>query len=240
MDIISLISYSKFRGQIMTQTEYKIYIDDIIRRVESARLNVGDHHIVKTVAVSKYSTSEEIKALYNIGQRAFGENKVQDLKQKSQELDHLPLEWHFIGNLQKNKINNLLNINPTLFHALDSLELAQELQKKLLAKNMSLDCLIQINSAKEDSKHGFMPEVAIEVYNKIERECPNIQLKGVMSIGAHSEDKAVVKKSFDTTYTIFKQLPNATICSMGMSGDFELAIECGANMIRLGSLMFNK
>ena len=224
----------------MTQTEYKIYIDAIVRRVEFARLKVSGHHIARTVAVSKYSTSAEIKALYNIGQRAFGENKVQDLKDKSQELDDLPLEWHFIGNLQKNKINNLLDINPTLFQALDSLELAHELQKKLEAKNISLDCLMQINSAKEESKHGLMPEVAIEIYKQIQKECPNINLKGVMSIGAHSKDKVVIKESFDTTYTIFKQLPNATICSMGMSGDFELAIECGSNMIRLGSIMFNK
>jgi pyridoxal phosphate enzyme (YggS family) len=224
----------------MTKEEYKLYIDDVVRRVEYARLNVSDYHIVKTVAVSKYSTAEEIQALYEIGQRAFGENKVQDLKAKAKELEELPLEWHFIGNLQKNKINNLLDINPTLFHALDSLELALELQKKLEAKEMSLDCLVQINSAKEESKHGLLPEDAVEIYTKITNECPNINLKGLMSIGAHSEDRKIIKQSFDTTYEIFKQLPNATICSMGMSGDFELAIECGSNMIRLGSVMFNK
>jgi len=224
----------------MTKEEYKLYIDDVIRRVEYARLSVNDHHIVKTVAVSKYSTSQEIQALYEIGQRAFGENKVQDLKLKAKELEELPIEWHFIGNLQKNKINNLLDINPTLFHALDSLELAFELQKKLKAKNMNLNCLAQINSAREDSKHGLIPEKAIEIYTHIQEECPNINLKGVMSIGAHSEDKEIIKKSFDTTHKIYKQLPNATICSMGMSGDFELAIECGSNMIRLGSILFNK
>jgi len=222
----------------MTQIEYKIYIDDVIRRVEHARLNVSGHHIVKIVAVSKYSTSEKIQKLYEIGQRAFGENKVQDLKMKSHNLDDLPLEWHFIGNLQKNKINNLLDIEPTLFHALDSLELALELQKKLSIKKMTLNCLMQINSAKEKSKHGLMPEIALEIYEQIEQKCPNIKLKGLMSIGAYSEDKKVIKKSFDTTYTIYKQLPNATICSMGMSGDFELAIECGSNMVRLGSVMF--
>ncbi len=224
----------------MTQIEYKIYIDDVIRRVEAARLKVSDHHIVKIVAVSKYSTSEDISKLYEIGQRAYGENKVQDLKAKAIQLDELPLEWHFIGNLQKNKINNLLDIDPALFHALDSLELARELQKKLEAKDMTLDCLMQINSAKEDSKHGFMPEVAKETYETINKSCPNINLKGVMSIGAHSDDKKIIKNSFDTTYEIFKSLPNATICSMGMSGDFELAIECGSNMVRLGSLIFNK
>ena len=224
----------------MTQTEYKIYIDDVIRRVEKARLKVSEHHIVKIIAVSKYSISGEIENLYNIGQRAFGENKVQDLKLKAQELDDLPLEWHFIGNLQKNKINNLLDINPALFHALDSLELAKELQKKLQVKDMKLDALLQINSAKEESKHGVMPESAEETYKQIQKECPNINLKGVMSIGAHSEDKEVIKKSFETTYNIYKELDGATICSMGMSGDFELAIECGSNMVRLGSVMFNK
>ena len=224
----------------MTQTAYKIYIDDVIRRVETARLQVSGHHIVKIVAVSKYSESSEIEALYEIGQRAFGENKVQDLKAKANELEELPLEWHFIGNLQKNKINNLLDINPTLFQALDSYELALELQKKLEAKDMTLDCLVQVNSAREESKHGFMPEETHEMYTKIASECKNINLKGLMSIGAHSEDKTVVKKSFETTYELYKALPNATICSMGMSGDFELAIECGSNMIRLGSVMFNK
>jgi hypothetical protein len=224
----------------MTQEEYKIYIDNIVRRVESARLKVSDYHIVKTVAISKYSTSDEIAKLYEIGQRAFGENKVQDLKAKASELEDLPLEWHFVGNLQKNKINNLLDINPTLFHALDSIELAKELQKKLEAKSMTLDTLVQINSAKEDSKHGFMPEIAKEAYEQIQKECPNINLKGVMSIGAHTKDKDIIKKSFETTYEIYKSLDGATICSMGMSGDFELAIECGSNMVRLGSIMFNK
>ncbi|MBC8237248.1 MAG: YggS family pyridoxal phosphate-dependent enzyme [Helicobacteraceae bacterium] len=224
----------------MTETEYKIYIDTVVRRVEFARLQVSDHHIVKTIAVSKYSTSQEIEKLYNIGQRAFGENKVQDLKTKSQELEDLPIEWHFIGNLQKNKINNLLDINPSLFHALDSIELAQELQKKLQARDMKLDCLVQINSAREDSKHGFMPETALKAYEQIQKECPNINLKGVMSIGAHTDDKALIKKSFETTHDIYKQLDSATICSMGMSGDFELAITCGSNMVRLGSVMFNK
>jgi PLP dependent protein len=224
----------------MTQTEYKIYIDDVIRRVESARLKVSDHHIVKIVAVSKYSTSDEIEKLYAIGQRAFGENKVQDLKTKATELEELPLEWHFIGNLQKNKINNLIDLNPTLFQGLDSLELAQEMQKKLVAKESTMDCLLQINSAKEESKHGVMPEDALEVYKEIQNSCPNIHLKGVMSIGAHTDDTDVIKESFETTHEIFKQLPDAKYCSMGMSRDFELAIECGSNMVRLGSIMFNK
>jgi pyridoxal phosphate enzyme (YggS family) len=224
----------------VNEVEYKIYIDDIIRRVETARLKVSDHHIVKIVAISKYSEADEIEKLYKIGQRAFGENKVQDLKAKANELEELPLEWHFVGNLQKNKINNLLDLKPALFHGLDSLELAQEIQKKCEAKETTLNALLQINSAKEDSKHGVMPEDALEIYERIQKECPNIKLKGVMSIGAHTDDQGIIRKSFETTYDIYKKCQGATICSMGMSGDFELAIECGSNMLRLGSVMFNK
>ncbi len=224
----------------MTQTQYKLHVDSVIQRIESARLRVSGHHIVKIVAVSKYVDSEAVKCLYEIGQRAFGENKVQDLRQKTQELEELPLEWHFIGSLQKNKINNLLDIEPFLFQSLDSIELALELQKKLERKQIQLDTLLQINSAKEESKHGFMPEIAQEAYYKIKEECPNINLKGVMSIGAHTDDTQVIKKSFETTYKIYEQLDGATICSMGMSGDFELAIACGSNMVRLGSILFPK
>ena len=222
----------------MTEIEYKIYIDDVIRRVENARVKVSAHHIVKIVAISKYSQSQDIEKLYNIGQRAYGENKVQDLKQKAKDLEELPLEWHFVGNLQKNKINNLLDIDPTLFHSLDSLDLAQELQKKLLAKNMTLDALLQINSANEESKSGVSVDDAKNIYEQITSECPNINLRGVMSIGAHSNDIKLIKESFTKTHNIYKELKNADICSMGMSGDFELAIECGSNMVRLGSVLF--
>ncbi len=224
----------------MTQLQYKLHIDDVIRRVEEARLKVSAHHIVKIVAVSKYVDSDAVRKLYAIGQRAFGENKVQILRTKTQELEDLPLEWHFIGSLQKNKINNLLDINPFMFQALDSVELAKELQKRLQKRSMVLDTLLQINSAKEETKHGFMPEAALEAYVQIKEECPNINLKGVMSIGAHTDERKTIKKSFETTYKIYEQLQDATVCSMGMSGDFELAIECGSNMVRLGSLMFTQ
>jgi pyridoxal phosphate enzyme (YggS family) len=224
----------------MNEIEYKLHVDDVIRRVETARLKVNAHHIVKIVAVSKYSDEAAIQKLYSIGQRAFGENKVQDLERKSHALEDLPLEWHFIGNLQKNKINKLLDINPALFQGLDSLELAREIQKRLEVREMTLNCLLQINSAKEESKHGVLPEDAIATYKAIQKECPNINLKGVMSIGAHSDDKEIIKESFITTHNIYKELEGATICSMGMSGDFELAIECGSNMVRLGSILFPK
>lgn len=215
-------------------------LDDIITRVEGARLKISEHHIVKIIGISKYSTSKEVEVLYNVGQRAFGENKVQDLKSKSEALDEFPIEWHFVGTLQKNKINNLIDLNPTLVHSIDSLELAQELNKKLQAKGKKMSILLQINSAYEESKSGVMPETAIETYKQILDTCPNIRLKGVMSIGAHVEDEKVIKESFKTTKKIFDELSplGAKYCSMGMSSDYELAIASGSNMIRVGSTLF--
>ncbi|NCB10698.1 MAG: YggS family pyridoxal phosphate-dependent enzyme [Erysipelotrichia bacterium] len=215
-------------------------LDNLITKVEGARLRISEHHIVKIIGISKYSTSQDIKTLYEAGQRAFGENKVQDLKAKSEELEELPIEWHFVGTLQKNKINNLIDLNPTLIHSLDSLDLAIELNKKLEAKNKKLSALLQINSAYEESKSGVFPEIAVEVYKQILELCPNIVLKGVMSIGAHVEDEKIIKDSFKTTKKIFDELVpfGAKYCSMGMSSDFELAIACGSNMIRVGSTLF--
>ena len=215
-------------------------LDQLITKVEGARLRISEHHIVKIIGVSKYSTADDVKTLYEAGQRAFGENKVQDLKEKSEILDELPIEWHFIGTLQKNKINNLIDLNPTLIQSLDSLDLALELNKKLEAKNKKLSALLQINSAYEETKSGVMPEVTLEVYKQIIELCPNIILKGVMSIGAHVEDEKIIKESFKTTKKIFDEVVpfGAKYCSMGMSSDFELAIACGSNMIRVGSTLF--
>jgi len=224
----------------MTTLEQKLAFDRIIERVEKARLRVNNHHIVKIVAASKYVGAEEIEALYAIGQRAFGENKVQDLISKSEILEDLPIEWHYIGTLQKNKINHLLSVRPHLLHSIDSVELAHALNERLERDNRNLRALVQINSAYEASKSGFLPEEINEKYAQIQQECPRLQLQGVMSIGAHVDDPTIIKKSFETTRRIFETLPNATVCSMGMSGDFEMAIECGSTMVRLGSILFPK
>lgn len=224
----------------MTTLEYKLYFDRIVERIEKARLRVNDHHIVKIVAASKYVDAEAIRSLYAIGQRAFGENKVQDLVAKAEALEDLPIEWHFIGTLQKNKINHLIAQNPHLLHSVDSLELAHALNERLAREGKSLRALVQVNSAYEESKSGFLPEEFAESYARISEECPHLHLQGIMSIGAHVDDPAVVRKSFETTRHLFDSLPNATVCSMGMSGDFELAIECGSNMVRLGSILFPK
>lgn len=224
----------------MNTLEQKLHFDTIIERIEKARIRVSEHHIVKIVAASKYVDADAVRDLYSIGQRAFGENKVQDLKTKADLLEELPLEWHFIGTLQKNKINQLLSVRPHMIHSIDSLDLAHALQERLSRENQTLRALVQVNSAYEETKSGFTPEEFIEKYAQIIALCPNVQLQGIMSIGAHTDDRDIIKKSFETTRSLFEQLPNATTCSMGMSSDFELAIECGSNLVRLGSILFTQ
>lgn len=224
----------------MTLLERKLHFDTIVERIEKARLRLNDHHIVKIVAASKYVDAHAIQTLYEIGQRAFGENKVQDLQSKAIELEELPLEWHFIGTLQKNKINALLSVQPSLLHSIDSIDLARALNERLKRDNKSLRALVQVNSALEMTKSGFHPDEFVEKYLQITQECPHLHLQGIMSIGAHTDDRKILVKSFETTRKIYEKLPNASICSMGMSGDFELAIECGSNLVRLGSILFKQ
>jgi len=225
---------------ILDKEHLRNNLDEVIWNIEEARISVSEHHIVQLVAVGKYTNIENITTLYTLGQRAFGENQVQQLRERMNILEELPLEWHMIGRLQKNKINNLIDLNPSLMQSLDSLELAQELNKKLQAKEAKMNCLLQINSAREETKSGVSPEEATDIYLQIKENCPNITLKGIMTIGAHTEEKKLIQKSFEITHTVFETLEKygATICSMGMSGDYTLAIKCGSNLVRVGSALF--
>jgi len=225
---------------IIDKEQLRANLDEVIWNIEEARIAVSEHHIVQLVAVGKYTEVENIATLYKLGQRAFGENQVQQLKERMNMLEELPLQWQMIGTLQKNKINTLIDLHPTLMQSLDSISLAQELNKKLKAKNAKMNCLLQINAAKEESKAGVSAEKAIDIYQEIKECCPNITLKGVMSIGAHTEDTKLIQRSFEITHTIYEKLEKegATICSMGMSGDYQLAIKCGSNLVRVGSALF--
>ncbi|AKF26011.1 hypothetical protein YH65_07885 [Sulfurovum lithotrophicum] len=224
----------------MDKEHLRANLDEVIWNIEEARISVSEHHIVQLVAVGKYTEVENIATLYELGQRAFGENQVQQLKTRMTVLEELPLEWHMIGTLQKNKINNLIDLRPSLMHSLDSLSLAEELNKKLGAKEANMHCLLQINSAREESKSGVTPEEAHDIYLQIKESCPNITLKGVMTIGAHTDDTLLIQQSFEITHGIFETLgkEGATVCSMGMSGDYPLAIKCGSNLVRVGSALF--
>ncbi len=225
---------------IIDKEQLRKNLDEVIWKIEDARLAISEHHIVKLVTVGKYTNIENISTLYELGQRAFGENQVQQLEKRSDLLEHIPLEWHFIGSLQKNKINKLIDIRPSLVHSIDSIELALALNEKLEKKNTKLNALLQINSANEESKSGVSTQEAQDIYQEIIERCPNLQLKGVMSIGAHSNNQRVIKESFEATHKIYESLQKdgASICSMGMSGDYELAIACGSNLVRIGSVIF--
>lgn len=223
---------------------------------------------VQIIIASKYVNLDTILKLYKMGFSDFGENQVQALVRKKTELlelrnlnlkglnskdlnslnskdlnlnalnlDENPIKWHFIGTLQKNKINLLLKQKPVLWQSCNSFELASAVSQRL---DYTLDTLLEINSANEDSKSGLAPEVAVDEYLKIKENCTNLRLCGVMSIGATSADERLVAKSFERTFSIFESLQKhgASICSMGMSGDFKLALKCGSNMLRLGSVIF--
>ncbi len=225
---------------VLDKEQLRANLDEVIWNIEEARIAVSEHHIVQLVAVGKYTEVENIATLYELGQRAFGENQVQQLKERMNILEELPLQWQMIGTLQKNKINNLIDLRPALMQSLDSMELARELNKKLLAKDQSMNCLLQINAANEESKSGVSAAQAVDIYQEIKETCPQINLKGVMTIGAHSEESKLIQQSFETTQSIYEKLEieGATICSMGMSSDYELAIKCGSNLVRVGSALF--
>ena len=209
-----------------------IVLKEFLEKIENLRKDV------MLIAVSKNVTCTEVRELYAQGQRNFGENRVQELAKKEQELQNFTdIKWHMIGRLQNNKINQMINLKPVLWQSCDSFERALEVDKRLSYK---LDTLLQINSSDEDTKQGVSVANATEMYERIQSECKNINLKGVMSIGAQVDEPKEIQKSFELTYKIFESLKSkgATICSMGMSSDFELAIKCGSNMIRLGTMLY--
>jgi len=225
---------------ILEKEQLRSTLDTVIWNIERARISVSEHHIVKLVSVAKYTAQENISTLYQLGQRSFGENQVQQLKSRMESLENLPLEWHMIGTLQKNKINNLIDLRPSLLQSLDSISLAQALNKKLLAKESTLSCLLQINASKDTNQSGIQLDKAFDLYQEIQATCPQIRLKGVMSIGANTSHTKAIQKSFENTHTLYEKLQKegASICSMGMSSDYELAIQCGSNLVRVGSALF--
>ncbi|MBT0820710.1 YggS family pyridoxal phosphate-dependent enzyme [Campylobacter lari] len=190
---------------------------------------------VRLVAASKYVQDEQIRELFKQGVVEFGENQVQALALKKEKLQDLEIKWHFIGNLQSNKINLLIKQNPLLWQSCNGLKSAKAVDKRL---DYKLDTLLEINTANESSKSGIEQNKAIEEYLQIQEECKNLNLVGIMCIGSMDEEK--VQESFEQTFKIYENLQKrgAKICSMGMSGDFELAIKCGSNMVRLGSILF--
>jgi len=227
----------------MDHSEYKIYIDDVIRRVENARLKVSKHHIVKIVAVSKYSTSQDIHKLYDIGQRAFGENKIQDLKAKAKELKNLPIEWHFIGHLQTNKVKYVIRAAEYI-HSVDSVKLAEEINRKAEALDKVQKILIEVNTSGEESKYGIQDFDSLESLIEKCETLSNIEVKGLMTMAPFTSDEDVIRKCFINLREMKEKLnnrwDNITELSMGMTNDYKIAIEEGSTMLRIGTAIFGQ
>lgn len=216
-------------------------LNEILQKIENSRLQYSPHHVVKLLVVSKYQDENDILEAYRAGQRSFGENKVQNLKQKMEKLSMHPIDFHFIGSLQDNKINQLISLDISLFHSLDSLKLAQNIDKRLKRDDKKLNALLQVNAARDD-RTGFIPEMVVESYQQIQQECSNINLLGLMCVGPNSIDFNTIDKSFAITKNLFDKLAKngASILSMGMSGDYEIAIANGSNLVRIGSKIFDR
>ena len=200
---------------------------------------------VKLVAVSKTKPVEDIKEAYDAGQRIFGENKVQDLVTK-QPLLPGDIEWHFIGHMQTNKVKYIAPF-VSLIHAVDSLKLLKEINKQAVKHNRNIDCLLQFHIAEESSKFGLLLEEAIELLKSEDfTNLKNVKIIGVMGMSTFTNNMNQVRREFKTLKRIFDQLKidffsdvdEFKEISMGMSGDFQIAIDEGSTMIRIGTSIF--
>lgn len=199
---------------------------------------------VTLVAVSKTKPVSDLLEAYNAGQRIFGENKIQEMVEKHEQMPK-DIEWHMIGHVQRNKVKYMASF-VNLIHGVDNLKLLKEINKQALKHNRTIDCLLQIKIASEDSKFGMSPESVSGLINSEEfSELKNINIKGVMGMSTFTDNKNQVtqefnllQSTFDSLKTIVKPNCNFEIVSMGMSGDYKLAIECGSTMVRVGSSIF--
>ena len=194
---------------------------------------------VEIVAVSKTKTVEEIMQIYNLGHRNFGENKVQEIVEKQKILPK-DINWHFIGHLQRNKVKMIVGF-VHLIHSVDSLKLLNEINKRATKAEKTINCLIQIKIAKEENKYGFDIN-EIDSVLEYAKNLKNVNIKGFMGMSTFTDNKEIIENEFSTLKKIFddKKSQEFRILSMGMSNDYEIAINNGSNMIRLGSIIFGK
>ena len=193
---------------------------------------------VTLVAVSKTKPIEDIQVLYEAGQRDFGENYVQELCDKQAKLP-TGIRWHFIGHLQSNKVKYIAPF-VHLIHGVDSESLLKEIDKQARKNNRVIDCLLQMHIAQEETKYGLDASELTELFPKLPNY-PNAHVVGLMGMASFSEDKNLVRSEFNTLAQAFQTLQTfqtAQTLSMGMSGDYPIAIEAGSNMVRIGSLLF--
>lgn len=196
------------------------------------------------VAVSKFKPIEDIRALYDLGQRDFGENFVQELAIKYEALPK-DIRWHFIGHLQSNKVKYIAPFIH-LIHGVDKEKLLLEINKQAIKNNRVIDCLLQVHIAEEETKFGFdsqeVQELAKRIFEPESINYTNVSIRGLMGMASFTEDREKIRNEFKNLNTLYStlKLKRATlnVLSMGMSGDFSIALEEGSNMVRIGSLIF--
>jgi pyridoxal phosphate enzyme (YggS family) len=194
---------------------------------------------VTLVAVSKTKPVEDIQALYDLGQRDFGENYVQELVDKQAALPK-DIRWHFIGHLQGNKVKYIAPF-VHLIHGVDSWKLLNEINKQALRASRVMDCLLQVHIAQEETKFGMDEAELTEALHK-SAELNNVRIQGLMGMASFTADESKVRDEFNALKTLKDKLETAghplPVLSMGMSGDYTMAIDTGSTMVRVGSLLF--
>jgi pyridoxal phosphate enzyme (YggS family) len=198
---------------------------------------------VSLVAVSKTKPIEDLQAAYNAGQRIFGENKIQEMTSKWEVLPK-DIQWHMIGNVQSNKVKYMAPY-VALIHGVDRAKLLTEINKQAAKNNRIIDCLLQVHIAQESTKFGLNEtELNDIIHQQLTTPFPNIRIVGLMGMATFTSDNVQIKHEFTFLKTLYdkarNQLKDISILSMGMSGDYALAIEVGSNMIRVGSKIFGE
>ena len=219
-------------------------IEAIREQITAACISAGrDPAEVQLIAVSKTKPATLVKEAFDAGQIEFGESYVQEFLEKCEDplLEHLPIEWHFIGHLQSNKVRFIID-KVSLVHGIDKLSTAEELSKRAIQHNLQIDYLLEVNTSGEASKYGMHPDEVLAAAETL-FTMPNITLRGLMTIA--SPDRTEAQEEFRTLRLLLESLQEIapdplklTELSMGMSGDFEDAIHEGATMIRVGSAIF--
>lgn len=211
-------------------------ISDNLKKIQNS-LSDG----VSLVAVSKTKPIESIQEAYEIEQRVFGENKVQELCDKYETLPK-DIQWHLIGHLQTNKVKYVAPF-VSLIHAVDSRKLTKEIQKRAGQNERTIDILVQLRIAKEETKFGLPYAEATDLLTALNAgQFPNVRVVGLMAMASNTEDQEQIREEFTGLKTFFDEQKalnsNLLHLSMGMSGDYPLAIDCGSNMVRVGSAIF--
>ena len=211
----------------------------IAANIKRIKAELPEH--ITLVAVSKTKSNDEILEAYHAGQRVFGENKIQEMTQKWSELPK-DIEWHMIGHVQRNKVKYMAAY-VALIHGVDSLKLLKEINKQAKKEQRVISCLLQMHIAEEETKFGFDGnELKALIDSRVLQELEHIKIKGLMGMATFTENAEQIRKEFKTLRTLYlalrTELPDITELSMGMSGDYSIAIEEGSTMVRIGSSIF--